>query len=233
MAGRLGWGKAMNGDELCRHYRRIRERLYDPPPALPPPPRLYDPPPPPPPPPPALLRERLPPPPPPPPPPRTSARDDCLTIDKIIRITCVEFGCSYDPPPVLLPPPPSSRVSARDDFLTVDKIIKATCLEFGCSRAQLLSRSHKMPVVLRRFIAIGLALRFTCRSLPQIGGHFQFDHTSVLHAGRRIKPVVDAALNAMPDGTIGELVHAMRRRLEDDGWLGKQTWEDCERKVKQ
>jgi Bacterial dnaA protein helix-turn-helix len=150
----------MNDDELCRHYRRIRQRLYDPPPALP-------------------------------------------------------------------PPPPSPRISARDDFLTVDKIIRTTCVEFGCSRAQLLNRHRTRVTVLRRWIPIGLALRFTRRSLPQIGGHFHFDHTTVCHAGRQIKPVVDAVLDAMPDATIAELVHAMRCHIEANGWLGKQTWEDC------
>jgi hypothetical protein len=132
------------------------------------------------------------------------------------------------PPPASPPPPPAPRrVSARDDFLTVEKIIKTTCLEFGCSRTELMSRRHAKPIVLRRFIAIGLALRFTSGSLPQIASHFQFDHTTVLHAGRKIKPVVDAVLNAKPDGTIGELVHAMRCHIEASGWLGKQTWEDC------
>jgi hypothetical protein len=183
MAGRLGWGKAMNGDELCHHYRRIRQRLYDPP--APPPLRLYDPP-------------------PPPPPPRL-----------------------YDPPPAAPPPPPSPRVRACDDFLTVEKIIRTTCLEFGCSRAQLLQPSRKIPVVLRRFIAIGLAIRFARRSINQIGRHFQLDHSTVIYAGRRMQPVVDAAVSALPDATISELVREMRRRLEDDGWLGKRTWEDC------
>jgi hypothetical protein len=150
----------MNGDELCRHYRRIRQRLYDPPPALPPPP----------------------------PPPRTSARNDCLTIDKIIRTTCVEFGCS---------------------------------------RAELLSRSHRAPAVLRRFIAIGLSIRFVQRSLNQVGRQFRRDHSTVLSASRQMQPVIDAILKDMPEAPIADLVREMRRRLEDEGWLGKRTWEDC------
>jgi hypothetical protein len=130
------------------------------------------------------------------------------------------------PPPAPLASPPSPRVSARDDRLTVGKIMKATCLEFGCSRVQLLSRRREMPIVLRRFIAIGLSLRFTRNSLPQIGSHFHLDHSTVLNASRRIRPVVDAVVDEWPEATIAELIHELRGRIEANGWLGRRrTWE--------
>jgi chromosomal replication initiator protein len=70
--------------------------------------------------------------------------------------------------------------------------MKATADHFGVRVTDLLMRRRNPKVVWRRHVAIYLACQMTTRSLPVIGRTFGgFDHTTVLHARRRIEAMKD------------------------------------------
>jgi chromosomal replication initiator protein len=71
--------------------------------------------------------------------------------------------------------------------VTVDDIQKATAEHFGLKQADLLSERRNRAVARPRQAAMWLAKQLTTRSLPDIGRRFGGrDHTTVLHAVRRI-----------------------------------------------
>jgi chromosomal replication initiator protein len=83
--------------------------------------------------------------------------------------------------------------------ITVDDIQKATAEHFGMKQADLLSERRTRAVARPRQAAMYLAKQLTTRSLPDIGRRFGGrDHTTVLHAVRRIEELkaTDAALAA-------------------------------------
>ena len=126
-----------------------------------------------------------------------------------------------------------SEANEALEVTTIESIMKITCREFGINRTEFLAVRRSKGPVLRRFIAIGLAVRLTRKSLPQIGEHFDLDHSSVIYAARRISPVMEATRTALPpDATIPEIVRAMRCRLEEEGWLGRQKWNPCDERSK-
>jgi chromosomal replication initiator protein len=72
--------------------------------------------------------------------------------------------------------------------ITVDEIQKATADHFGLKQADLLSERRTRSVARPRQAAMWLAKQLTTRSLPDIGKRFGGrDHTTVLHAVRRIE----------------------------------------------
>jgi len=72
--------------------------------------------------------------------------------------------------------------------VTVDDIQKATSEHFGLKQADLLSERRTRAVARPRQAAMWLAKQLTTRSLPDIGRRFGGrDHTTVLHAVRRIE----------------------------------------------
>ncbi|HWA63006.1 MAG TPA: DnaA/Hda family protein, partial [Caulobacteraceae bacterium] len=71
--------------------------------------------------------------------------------------------------------------------VTVDDIQKAAAEHFGLKQADLLSERRTRSVARPRQAAMWLAKQLTTRSLPDIGRRFGGrDHTTVLHAVRRI-----------------------------------------------
>jgi chromosomal replication initiator protein len=83
--------------------------------------------------------------------------------------------------------------------ITVDDIQKATAEHFGMKQADLLSERRTRAVARPRQAAMYLAKQLTTRSLPDIGRRFGGrDHTTVLHAVRRIEELkaTDPALAA-------------------------------------
>jgi len=71
--------------------------------------------------------------------------------------------------------------------VTVDDIQKATADHFGLKQADLISERRTRSVARPRQCAMWLAKQLTTRSLPDIGRRFGGrDHTTVLHAVRRI-----------------------------------------------
>jgi chromosomal replication initiator protein len=77
---------------------------------------------------------------------------------------------------------------AGERRVTVDDIQKATAEHFGLKQADLLSERRTRAVARPRQAAMWLAKQLTTRSLPDIGRRFGGrDHTTVLHAVRRIE----------------------------------------------
>jgi chromosomal replication initiator protein len=94
--------------------------------------------------------------------------------------------------------------------ITVDDIQKATAEHFGMKQSDLLSERRTRAVARPRQAAMYLAKQMTTRSLPDIGRRFGGrDHTTVLHAVRRIEELKasDAALAAD--------LEAIARKLRD------------------
>ncbi len=72
--------------------------------------------------------------------------------------------------------------------VTVDDIQKAAAEHFGLKQADLISQQRTRAVARPRQAAMWLAKQLTTRSLPDIGRRFgDRDHTTVLHAVRRIE----------------------------------------------
>jgi chromosomal replication initiator protein len=72
--------------------------------------------------------------------------------------------------------------------ITVDEIQKVTADHFGLKQADLISERRTRSVARPRQAAMWLAKKLTTRSLPDIGRRFgDRDHTTVLHAVRRIE----------------------------------------------
>jgi chromosomal replication initiator protein len=72
--------------------------------------------------------------------------------------------------------------------VTVDEIQKAVCEHFALKQADLNSPGRARALARPRQAAMWLAKQLTTRSLPDIGRRFGGrDHTTVLHAVRRIE----------------------------------------------
>jgi hypothetical protein len=87
----------------------------------------------------------------------------------------------------VLPPQPSA-----------DRIIIATAKQFGVPARQIKGHRRNAAIVKARQVAMYLAGVLTNKSLPQIGRSFNKDHTTVLHAQRKIAGLIltDSALAA-------------------------------------
>jgi chromosomal replication initiator protein len=92
----------------------------------------------------------------------------------------------------------------------IEDIQKLVATHFNVSRADILSSRRSAGVVKPRQIAMYLAKVLTLRSLPEIGRRFGGrDHTTVLHAVRKIEGAV-AADNGLRDD-----VELLKRMLQD------------------
>jgi chromosomal replication initiator protein len=80
------------------------------------------------------------------------------------------------------------HLSGAEKRVTVDDIQKATAEYFGLKQADLISERRNRAIARPRQAAMWLAKQLTTRSLPDIGRRFGGrDHTTVLHAVRRIE----------------------------------------------
>jgi chromosomal replication initiator protein len=94
--------------------------------------------------------------------------------------------------------------------ITVDDIQKATAEHFGLKQADLLSERRTRAIARPRQAAMYLAKQLTTRSLPDIGRRFGGrDHTTVLHAVRRIEE-----LRAL-DPVLSADIETLARKLRD------------------
>lgn len=90
----------------------------------------------------------------------------------------------------------------------IEDIQKLVATHFNVSRADILSSRRTASVVRPRQIAMYLAKVLTPRSLPEIGRRFGGrDHTTVLHAVRKIAELVTA------DATFSEEIELLKRML--------------------
>ncbi len=89
------------------------------------------------------------------------------------------------------------HLSCNERKVTVDMIQKAVAEHYGLKQADLISERRARAVARPRQVAMWLAKQITTRSLPDIGRRFGGrDHTTVLHAVRRIEALKgeDAAI---------------------------------------
>ncbi|HUO12977.1 MAG TPA: chromosomal replication initiator protein DnaA [Caulobacteraceae bacterium] len=92
--------------------------------------------------------------------------------------------------------------------ITVDEIQKVTADHFGLKQADLISERRTRSVARPRQAAMWLAKKLTTRSLPDIGRRFgDRDHTTVLHAVRRIEEL------RLTDGQLARDLDALTRKL--------------------
>lgn len=69
---------------------------------------------------------------------------------------------------------------------TVRDVERAVCFRFNLTRADMMGPNRERRYARPRQIAMYLARQMAGASLPKIGKHFDRDHTTVLHAERRI-----------------------------------------------
>lgn len=89
----------------------------------------------------------------------------------------LDLGAAVDPAPVI----------------TIDRVQRAIAQEYGVTRNDLISSRRTKDIVRPRQIAMYLARHMTPRSLPEIARRFGGrDHTTALHAVRRISSLIEA-----------------------------------------
>jgi chromosomal replication initiator protein len=94
--------------------------------------------------------------------------------------------------------------------IKIEDIQRAVSLHFNVSRADMLSARRTANVVRPRQIAMYLAKTLTLRSLPEIGRRFGGrDHTTVLHAVRKIENLADK------DQLLAQELEILRRMLTE------------------
>jgi chromosomal replication initiator protein len=101
-------------------------------------------------------------------------------------------------------PTPSSLPPGADALETIQQ---AAADAFNLSRDRLLARDRSPNVAMARQIAMYLARELTDVSLPEIGRGFGRDHSTVVHAHKRIAADVAAG------GPAADTVDKVRRRL--------------------
>lgn len=94
--------------------------------------------------------------------------------------------------------------------IKIEDIQRAVAQHFNVSKSDLLSARRNRSIVRPRQIAMYLSKHMTPRSLPEIGRRFGGrDHTTVLHAVRKIEELIAA------DGTVARDVDMLKRHFED------------------
>ncbi|MBO4294584.1 MAG: chromosomal replication initiator protein DnaA [Alphaproteobacteria bacterium] len=96
-----------------------------------------------------------------------------------------------------------------DRKTTIDEIQKKVAEYFNISVKELQSSRRARTVARPRQIAMYLAKQLTSRSLPEIGRKFDRDHTTVMHAVRKVEGLIGE------DASLAESVNALRRALEN------------------
>jgi chromosomal replication initiator protein len=100
------------------------------------------------------------------------------------------------------------HLSCNERKVTVDMIQKVVSEHYGLKQADLISERRARAVARPRQVAMWLAKQITTRSLPDIGRRFGGrDHTTVLHAVRRIDALKDE------DAAIARDVDVLLRKL--------------------
>ncbi len=95
-----------------------------------------------------------------------------------------------------------------DKRTTIDEIQKKVAEHFNISVKEMQSSRRARTVARPRQIAMYLAKQLTSRSLPEIGRKFDRDHTTVMHAVRKVEELI------LEDASLAENVEALRRTLD-------------------
>lgn len=92
-------------------------------------------------------------------------------------------------------------------MVTPDQVSKMVSDHYGISVNELTSKVRRKPIVFARHLCMYLMRENTSFSLEQIGGYFSRDHSSVIHAVKKIKEQISK------DSTASQLVDGMTSRL--------------------
>ena len=91
----------------------------------------------------------------------------------------------------------------------LDEIQKKVAEHFNISVKELQSSRRARTVARPRQVAMYLAKQLTSRSLPEIGRKFDRDHTTVMHAVRKVEELI------IEDQSLAENIEILRRTLEN------------------
>ena len=93
-------------------------------------------------------------------------------------------------------------LALQDKLVTIDNIQKTVAEYYKIKVAEILSKRRSRSVARPRQVAMALAKELTNHSLPEIGDAFGGrDHTTVLHACRKIKELKETSPDIMEDYT--------------------------------
>lgn len=93
-------------------------------------------------------------------------------------------------------------LSVHDRLITLDGIKRTICEYFNIRASDLIGKSRSRSVARPRQVAMSLAKELTNHSLPEIGEAFGGrDHTTVLHACRKVKELRDSDMRINEDYT--------------------------------
>lgn len=101
--------------------------------------------------------------------------------------------------------------------ITIEQIKAVVCREFGLTRHEFDGLSRTRRLARPRQVAMTLARAHTSHSLPKIGNEFGRDHTTVIHAIRRVRALeiespkfadITAKIGATLTGTVPMLARA-------------------------
>ena len=87
------------------------------------------------------------------------------------------------------------------------EIVKRVCAAFGVTRKELLGPSRLRRVLVPRQVAMALAREIGGQSLPRIAVAFDRDHSTVLHACRKVEEMVEE------DVELAATVRQLRKEL--------------------
>ncbi len=104
-----------------------------------------------------------------------------------------------------------ASASGETPRLRIEAVQRAVATHFGLRVADLRARNRARHVTLARQVAMYLCRRRAGASLPEIGRRFGRDHTTVLHAERRIAKLAKVE----PD--VRETLLALERKLDGRG----------------
>lgn len=87
------------------------------------------------------------------------------------------------------------QLASQDKMVTIDNIKKTVAQHYNIKTSDLESKRRTRSIARPRQVAMSLSKELTNHSLPEIGAHFgNRDHTTVLHACRKIKELISTDL---------------------------------------
>jgi len=100
------------------------------------------------------------------------------------------------------------QLASQDRMVTIDNIKKTVAQHYNIKTSDLESKRRTRSIARPRQVAMSLSKELTNHSLPEIGTHFgNRDHTTVLHACRKIKELIGS------DSTLEESYRILERTL--------------------
>ena len=98
-------------------------------------------------------------------------------------------------------------LSAVDRSVTVDEILRKVAERYNLRTAEMMSKRRDRSIARPRQIAMYLAKVLTTKSLPEIGRAFDRDHTTVIHAVKKVEELCET------DAAFKDEIDALRHGL--------------------